>query len=427
MANSLYYINSTSGPSKRELLVDHMRRKLQKVADMSEPAQRAFLAVLRQDLAREPEQDQRILNLLMRGADRRLWGRRGEMSSTERAVYTAMTLYALHQQGHDFQEERMHQDGVTFGAAIRQYAFTLVDADGEDARNRMLTRLKNVLMASRIEDAAYHLRGIIQLLRSESVPLDYVSFAADLYDLQYDDAKARVAARWLYDLYGKRKAAEDSTETPVETIPEKKDGRSGRQKLMTYMEEKLQILLTGADPAGQAAVLAQLRHGLGKKVGEDIDATAVLIRDAEDGLFGENGYPKYAGTAAYQALTLFALHQQGHDAETAPMHKPGKRLGLSVLDLAGTSPDASAERERLRERLYLVSSAVSAEDAAVRLRAVITMLRDKGIPVDYVSLACDLYDFEVGEKTRATLRWANDLYSQAASAPKAEEGGAQTK
>ena len=43
--------------------------------------------------------------------------------------------------------------------------------------------------------------GLIQLLRSEDIPLDYVELAGDLYEFQTPDGAARVRLRWGQDFY----------------------------------------------------------------------------------------------------------------------------------------------------------------------------------------------------------------------------------
>ena len=60
-------------------------------------------------------------------------GRRGEPSRAEWAIYTAITLYALHQQGRDPQQASMHREGISLGKA----AAMLVWEEGEEARERI--------------------------------------------------------------------------------------------------------------------------------------------------------------------------------------------------------------------------------------------------------------------------------------------------
>ena len=46
-----------------------------------------------------------------------------------------------------------------------------------------------------------HLRGLVQLMSSKDIPLDYVSLAGDLYEFQTRDGAARARLRWGQDFY----------------------------------------------------------------------------------------------------------------------------------------------------------------------------------------------------------------------------------
>ena len=116
---------------------------------------------------------------------------RSAPSAAEWAVYLALTLYAMHQQGND---RPMNCPGNTLGRAVRQLA----------ERN----------------SAGHHLRGMIQLLsaaKDGGIPLDYPQLAADLYELQCTDPRyaqtpANVRLRWGQDLYRDPKPAPDEKE-----------------------------------------------------------------------------------------------------------------------------------------------------------------------------------------------------------------------
>ena len=105
----------------------------------------------------------------------------------------ALTLYALHQQG---AQRPMHTDGQRLGMAIRRLA-------GNDAdRLKAVQRRFNAFATARsMPECLHHLRGLIQLLRSEDIPLDYVELAGDLYEFQTPDGAARVRLRWGQDFY----------------------------------------------------------------------------------------------------------------------------------------------------------------------------------------------------------------------------------
>ena len=58
--------------------------------------------------------------------------------------------------------------------------------------------------------AAHHLRGLIQLLRAEEIPLDYVHLAENLYDFQNPDSRPGVRLEWGQDFYEKPRTANEA-------------------------------------------------------------------------------------------------------------------------------------------------------------------------------------------------------------------------
>ena len=90
----------------------------------------------------------------------------GEPSNAEMAVYTALTLFALHQQSKDIKSECMHCEGTTLGAACGSLV-----AD-EDDRDRVASRFNAMATSANLRELSNHLRGIVQLLRAKDIGLD---------------------------------------------------------------------------------------------------------------------------------------------------------------------------------------------------------------------------------------------------------------
>ena len=111
----------------------------------------------------------------------------------EWAVSGALTLYALHQQG---AQRSMQADGQRLGMAIRKLA-----GNDTDRLKAVQRRFNAFATARSMPECLHHLRGLIQLLRSEDIPLDYVELAGDLYEFQTPDGAARVRLRWGQDFY----------------------------------------------------------------------------------------------------------------------------------------------------------------------------------------------------------------------------------
>ncbi|CRK59252.1 CRISPR-associated protein, Cse2 family [Alloactinosynnema sp. L-07] len=116
-----------------------------------------------------------------------------EATPQERAAHLAMTLYALHQQA---QTQRMHKAGRRFGQAVR--ALVAGDLTPQDPVAR---RFAMIGTADSLDELTHHLRGMIQLLRTKQIPLDYGRLATDLLFWQFPSSAAGVRLRWGRDFH----------------------------------------------------------------------------------------------------------------------------------------------------------------------------------------------------------------------------------
>lgn len=121
-----------------------------------------------------------------------------EPTDRERAAYTAITLFAVHQQSQ--RELRMHQagDGTTPGNSLGKAAGRLYQKTGAPG---VIRRFEGLGTAQSWPEINQHARGLIQLLRAEKIPLDYGRFAEDLLALQRPEWAATVRNRWGRDFY----------------------------------------------------------------------------------------------------------------------------------------------------------------------------------------------------------------------------------
>lgn len=160
---------------------------------------KAELANLRRGVGRKPGELPALWGAFLQDLPEELTSRSGNPSKAEWAVYTAITMYALHQQG---QAEPMDKEGIRMGSALRG----LIRSEEDEERIR---RRFNIMASARdMEALSYNLRNIVQLLRSEGIPLDYALLAGDLYDYQYEDSEDSVRLRWGQDFYRIRKEEE---------------------------------------------------------------------------------------------------------------------------------------------------------------------------------------------------------------------------
>jgi len=118
-------------------------------------------------------------------------------TAAEHAAYTAITLYAVHQQSKRL--KGMHivdpEHPFTIGRAARQ----LVASTGaEEAVRRRFVALGT---ASSWDEVVHHSRGLIQQLRANDIPLDYGRFARDLLRLRSGRYANDVRNAWGRDFF----------------------------------------------------------------------------------------------------------------------------------------------------------------------------------------------------------------------------------
>lgn len=172
----------------------------------NESAVRAKLANLRRGIGKAPGSIPQLWDVTLEGMPEELYSKNGTPTRGEWAAYTALTLFALHQQGSDIKRQPMNAQGAALGAAVRR----LVRPGEEDARVKR--RFDAAVTSESIDELTHHMRGLIQLLKSESIPLDYPALGAELYYFQSDGARDSVRLRWGQDFYRQRKDGAGTTD-----------------------------------------------------------------------------------------------------------------------------------------------------------------------------------------------------------------------
>lgn len=153
---------------------------------------RAALAKLRRGIGHEPGELPMLWGEFLSGLPEELRSTSGDPSRAEWAIYIALTLYAMHQQG---KTDSVQVADVSLGhAAMRMVG-------GEEERQRIWRRLNLVAQADDMQEMCYRLRQLVSLFRSEGVGLDYALLAADLYQYQFEDSANQVRLRWGQDFF----------------------------------------------------------------------------------------------------------------------------------------------------------------------------------------------------------------------------------
>ena len=174
---------------------------LQAEADLS--SGKAMLANLRRGVGREPGELPQLFGILLADMPEDFWSKSGTATKEEWVCYTALTLYALHQQGYDAKSQHMHTDeGVSLGKAMYKLAASY---DGDpNAEQRVVQKMRILATSADVKELSHHLRGIVQLLKANGISLNYKRLSGDLYEMQFPDGKRKVCLRWGQDFYGGR-------------------------------------------------------------------------------------------------------------------------------------------------------------------------------------------------------------------------------
>lgn len=181
-----------------------------------------------------------------------------------------------------------------------------------------------------------------------------------------------------------------------------------KAKVKSYVRRRLESWQHEPNPHQIRADLANLRRGIGKAPGDLPELWGLLFRDFPEELMSSIGEPTWAEWAVSGALTLYALHQQGAQRS---MQADGQRLGMAIRKLAGNDTD---RLKAVQRRFNAFATARSMPECLHHLRGLIQLLRSEDIPLDYVELAGDLYEFQTPDgAARVRLRWGQDFYRNA--------------
>lgn len=141
------------------------------------PSRRATLAKIRKTIGKPLSEAVEVWPILFSNLPENFLSSYSHPSNEELAIYTAIQFYALQPQGDlditESEEETQHQNiGESLSQMRRGQDTTAID------------RRFNVMITSEtFEEFTYHLRHLLQLLKSQSpnTKVDYPSLAGDLY------------------------------------------------------------------------------------------------------------------------------------------------------------------------------------------------------------------------------------------------------
>lgn len=170
----------------------HVAKKINTIEKISEKGSgKAILAKMRRGIGKEPGELAELWWIIFEELPEELIGK-NKASSVEWAIYTSLTLYALHRQGGD---KAAHCDGVSLGTATSNLI------KSENDIERILNRLNLVVTANSPQDLAYYLKSVIQLLKNENILLDYALLAKHIYLFLISTTSNTIKLDWGRDFY----------------------------------------------------------------------------------------------------------------------------------------------------------------------------------------------------------------------------------
>ncbi|CAM4122927.1 type I-E CRISPR-associated protein Cse2/CasB [Helcobacillus massiliensis] len=157
--------------------------------------------------------------------------------------------------------------------------------------------------------------------------------------------------------------------------------------------------------ADARAALARLRRAAGQSPErhplEFEQVLSSLSADLREGETGHGDAPTPSEQAAFDALTLFAVHAQ---SITEPIHRDGRSFASAM----GLLIDRSSSQS-LKPRFDALLAARDHRARTTHLRSLITLLRGEKLAFDYGALAGDLRTLAGQHRQGVLLRWSRDI------------------
>ena len=140
-----------------------------------ESGTRAYLAKMRKGVGKVPGADPELWGILFEDLPEELIGRGNTPGRAELALYTAFTLYAIHQQSRSLKDENAHQRNWLWQSSRRN------GSTRSESLKAVRRRFNAAAVSSDLTELAWHMKGMVQLFRQKEIRLDYVQLAVDFY------------------------------------------------------------------------------------------------------------------------------------------------------------------------------------------------------------------------------------------------------
>ena len=178
--------------------------------------------------------------------------------------------------------------------------------------------------------------------------------------------------------------------------------------------------LDGSDIASRRAMLAQLRHTIGKPLSQSVEIWPWILSNVPESFINKYGEVSYQLQAVINTLQIYSLYEQGgveklgdknsNESEESESKKSYSNMGTTLRELRSDE----GVRGAMDRRFSVMITASDYESFYYYLRQLVRLLKgrtkDNRQAINYTQLARDLYllQFEDSEKVR--LSWAQEYY-----------------
>lgn len=175
--------------------------------DRDKPSTKAIFANIRNSINKDSSVNMDTLAFVFQNIPEEFLGYNKNLNDYEKAILTAVQMYALHQQAKvesvlklDYKEGEIRQNLGDSLNSMRK------NNDEDKAIDR---RFNAMITSSNFEELSHHLRQMIKLLKAKSeAKVDYASLADDLYWFLKNQREG-LKIRWSRSYYKKNKKEGD--------------------------------------------------------------------------------------------------------------------------------------------------------------------------------------------------------------------------
>lgn len=167
------------------------------------------------------------------------------------------------------------------------------------------------------------------------------------------------------------------------------------------------------------SVLASARHAVSITSPQAQAVWPILMDELEINYLSQNGQPTYAEKAAYAAIRLYAIHQQGNEKfvyATSKNKNDTQTEGLTIFSVLAKLRQNEADKIALDRRIKAVLATNNVDSVINSLAHLVGIIKQKNLSyqIDYARLAQDLLYFQMSyeQANQVRLNWGRQYFYQ---------------